>query len=159
MKVHCNISCPQCKVKFAKYANEVGYLLIMSGVTESYWKRPNSWKTKCSKYDFFIYFKNTFLIDRAAKPIHSFSKHFLEKYFVADRDFQYRNKNSTKRLSRNYRSVNYCIRIKNSFSVFNYKTGKRRRNQWIWRQIIRMIQTEPKREKIMKKMPPLNRMF
>ena len=35
VKVLCNISCPQSKVKFAKYANEDGYHLVVPGVIES----------------------------------------------------------------------------------------------------------------------------
>lgn len=51
-----------------------------------------------------------FLLTEQAKPVHSYSKHFLEKYFMPDGELQHRNKNSMKSSCRNYRAVNYSIR-------------------------------------------------
>lgn len=58
---------------------------------------------------FFLYFKNALLTEQA-KPVHSYSKRFLEKYFMPYGELQHRNKNSMKGSGRNYRAVNYSIR-------------------------------------------------
>lgn len=50
------------------------------------------------------------LLTEQAKPVHSYRKHFLEKYFMPDQKLQRGNKNSVKGSSRNYRIMNYSIR-------------------------------------------------